>query len=181
MNLIVRQTDLSDCGIACTVSILKYYGIQRELYQLKLKHPLKFSYYSFSDLSNLLKEFKLETIGYHTDIETLKLIDEPVIAQLVIIKNIYFHFVVINHLDEDNIYYMDPAKGRIIKCPINKFSKIWSGKILKVVNDKSKEYKDAFFIRPPRLMIQIINRRSYIALTLLVLLTEFVFVIIWLA
>jgi ABC-type bacteriocin/lantibiotic exporter with double-glycine peptidase domain len=178
VSFIVRQTDLSDCGIACIVSMLRHYGIQRELYQLKLKHPLKLNYYSFADLRDLLNEFKLESVGYQTDLQTLKLIDKPVIAQLVVIKNIYLHFVVINHVDEHSVYYMDPTEDKIVKCKYEEFSKIWSGMILKVARDNSKEYDDTLSRKPSRLIIQTINRRTYIAL-ILILLCQFLLLIFW--
>ena len=54
----VKQTDLTDCGIACVKFILNYYKIPAELYELKKRQMLKLGYYSFLDLIGIFKDHK---------------------------------------------------------------------------------------------------------------------------
>lgn len=125
----VKQTDISDCGIACVKAILHHYNIEVELSELKLFNPLKIGFYSFMDLSLLLEKFNIEAIGYVSDFKSLSQLRSPFIAH-VRIKKFFPHFVAIHVVDTSNAYCMNPSTGKITPLSEVDFLKIWSGKIL---------------------------------------------------
>ena len=124
----VLQDGIKECGSACLLSIIKYYGgnVSRErLLELTKTTKDGTNFYNISQAAN---EIGLISKGYKIDnINKLYEIEKPFISQIVI--NNYNHFVVIYKIKNDKITIMDPAKG-ILKLSIDEFSKIWTGYIL---------------------------------------------------
>ena len=125
---IVLQDGIKECGSACLLSIIKYYGgnVSRErLLELTKTTKEGTNFYNISQAAN---EIGLISKGYKIeDINKLYEIEKPFISQIVI--NNYNHFVVIYKIKNNMITIMDPAKG-ILKLNIDEFSKIWTGYIL---------------------------------------------------
>ena len=125
---IVLQDGIKECGSACLLSIIKYYGgnVSRErLLELTKTTKEGTNFYNISQAAN---EIGLISKGYKIDnINKLYEIEKPFISQIVM--NNYNHFVVIYKIKNGNITIMDPAKG-ILKLSIDEFSKIWTGYIL---------------------------------------------------
>lgn len=127
-KIMVLQDGIKECGSACLLSIIKYYGgnVSRErLLELTKTTKDGTNFYNISQAAN---EIGLISKGYKIDdINKLSEIEKPFISQIVI--NNYNHFVVIYKIKNDKITVMDPAKG-ILKLTIDEFSKIWTGYIL---------------------------------------------------
>ena len=127
-KIMVLQDGIKECGSACLLSIIKYYGgnVSRErLLELTKTTKDGTNFYNISQAAN---EIGLISKGYKIDdINKLSEIEKPFISQIVI--NNYNHFVVIYKIKNGNITIMDPAKG-ILKLTIDEFSKIWTGYIL---------------------------------------------------
>ena len=124
----VLQDGIKECGSACLLSIIKYYGgnVSRErLLELTKTTKEGTNFYNISQAAN---EIGLISKGYKIDnINKLYELEKPFISQIVM--NNYNHFVVIYKIKNGNITIMDPAKG-ILKLTIDEFSKIWTGYIL---------------------------------------------------
>jgi ATP-binding cassette, subfamily C, bacteriocin exporter len=168
----VKQTDITDCGIACIKSILSNFGVKVDLYKLKLLHPLKIGYYSFLDLANITNKYGIEAEGYLLDFESLKKIDRPIIAHTTIM-GLFPHFVVISKIEGKNVFCMDPAKGKIVKMNERKFNKRWSNKILffskqafQDANLKVTVQDFPVFQDLPTIKVLLINKRTTIACVL---------------
>ncbi len=125
----VKQTDISDCGVACVKSILHHYNIEVGLSELKLFNPLKVGFYSFADLSLLFEKFNIEAIGYTSDFKSLNKLRSPFIAH-VRIKGLFPHFVVVKSINGNNVCCMNPSTGGTEVFNKSNFLRIWSGKIL---------------------------------------------------
>ena len=127
-NYIVIQDGIKECGVACLLSLIRYYGgnISRERL-LELTNTNKEGT-NFYDLTNAAKEIGMSSIGYKiTDFNQLLMIEKPFISQVII--NNYKHFVVVYKIHNQKITIMDPAKG-MVKMSINDFLKMWTSYIL---------------------------------------------------
>lgn len=124
----VLQDGIKECGSACLLSIIKYYGgnvSQERLLELTKTTKEGTNFYNIMEAA---KEIGLNSKGYKIDdINKLFSIEKPFISQVV--KNNYKHFVVIYKIKNDKFTIMDPAIG-MIKLNIKEFKEIWTGYIL---------------------------------------------------
>ncbi|MFM7430757.1 MAG: cysteine peptidase family C39 domain-containing protein, partial [Flammeovirgaceae bacterium] len=107
MISVVKQTDVTDCGVACAESVLSHFNINQNLASIKRLHPFKIGYYSFNDLSQIFDKYNLEAIGYFSDFESLMNIKNQIIAHIKLMGFLP-HFVVMETLNNDEVTYMDP-------------------------------------------------------------------------
>ena len=127
-NYTVLQDGIKECGSACLLSIIRYYGgnISEERL-LELTKTTKEGT-NFYNIQLAAKEIGLISKGYKIDsFPELYKLNTPFISQVVI--NNYKHFVVVYKIKNKKITIMDPAKG-MIKLDIEKFQSIWTGNIL---------------------------------------------------
>lgn len=127
-NYTVLQDGMKECGSACLLSIIRYYGGNISLEKLlELTNTTKDGT-NFYNLMEASKEIGLFSKGYKVDdISKLSEIEKPFISQVVI--NNYTHFVVVYKIHNYKITIMDPAKG-MYTITIEKFKSIWQGYIL---------------------------------------------------
>ena len=171
MISIVKQTDITDCGVACVKSVLFHFNIDQNLATIKKIHPLKIGYYSFSELSQIFEKYNLEADGYFSDYESLVSIKSPIIAHIKLMGFLP-HFVVINGIDNEEVTYMDPNRGKILKTNREQFLKVWTGKILIV---QSKNIASSFnMISLNGILSTLLNKKTTFLFSLLFL------TIIWL-
>lgn len=128
-HLIIKQHDLTDCGPACLLSILVYYGGYVPIEMLRSGSYTDKTGTSAYNLICCARKYGLYGTGIKLDsIETLKCSDLPCIAHLKL-KNGLNHFVVIYKINNKDLTIMDPAKGKI-KINLNEFKKIFSKVII---------------------------------------------------
>lgn len=127
-KITVIQDGIKECGAACLLSIIKYYGGNISLERLlELTNTTKEGT-NFYNIQQAANEIGLISKGYKVEnIDKLDSIEKPFISQIV--KNNYKHFVVVYKIRNDKITIMDPAKG-MIKITKEEFNKIWTGYIL---------------------------------------------------
>ena len=127
-KITVLQDGIKECGSACLLSIIKYYGGNVSLERiLELTKTTKEGT-NFYNLGEAAKEIGLISKGYQIEnIDKLIDIEKPFISQIV--RNNYKHFVVIYKIKNDKFTIMDPAKG-MIKISKEEFNKLWTGYIL---------------------------------------------------
>ena len=127
-KIIVLQDGIKECGSACLLSIIKYYGGSVSLERLLELTKTTKEGTNFYNLQCAANEIGLVSKGYKIDnIKELSEIEKPFISQIV--KNNYTHFVVVYKIKDDKITIMDPAKG-MIKLNIEEFNNLWTGYIL---------------------------------------------------
>lgn len=139
----IIQEEVSDCGICCLASIIKYYGGDISLELLR--------YYTSTDnlgtnayqIIQCAKRFGFNSYGEKC--EYISSNSLPLIAHLKL-KNDFFHFVVVYKIDENFITVMDPSIG-MKRIRVNEFYNIFTGVVIhfKVVNEMPKNKKINFF------------------------------------
>lgn len=124
----VIQDGLKECGSACLLSIIRYYGGDIPMAKLLELTKTNKDGTNFYNLKNAANELGMSAKGYELK-ETGQLleIDKPFISQLVI-KN-YLHFVVVYKMKDNKVTIMDPAKG-MVKLSLQEFTIRWTGYIL---------------------------------------------------
>ena len=127
-KFIVIQDGLKDCGCACLLSIIRYYGGNVPMDMLLDLTNTTIDGTNFYEISKAANEIGLSAKGYKLiSIEKIKETKCPFICQTII--NNYKHFIVVYKITSNHITIMDPAKG-LIKMSITDFSKIWTSYIL---------------------------------------------------
>ena len=121
MTLDYLQTDEKDCGLIVLTSFFKkYYKKKLNINILKSKASYLENGISVFSLTNLGEKIGLTLEALQGDFSSfLSLnIDEEIIA--LILDNNYYHYVIIENKDEEYVYLLDPAKGKI-KLKLNDF------------------------------------------------------------
>ena len=125
---IVIQDGIKECGAACLLSIIKYYGGNVSLERLLELTKTTKEGTNFYNLKEAAIEIGLNGEGYKLDsIDKLSEIEKPFISQIVI--NNYHHFVVVYKIKNNKITVMDPAKG-MQKIDLDVFNNMWTSYIL---------------------------------------------------
>lgn len=109
-NVEVIQEEKSDCGVSCLLSIIKYYGGDESLENLRISSLTTDEGVSAYNLIECAKQYGFDCIGIkEKNIDKLNL---PCIAHLKI-NNTLSHFVVIYDRNASSVIIMDPAVGLI--------------------------------------------------------------------
>ena len=127
-KLIIKQDGFKDCGAACLLSIIRYYGgdiARGRLIELVKTTKDGTSFYNISLAASHLgfaaKGFKVD------EIDKIKEVNLPFISQVN--KNGYMHFVVVYKINNNKILIMNPSTGKEV-IDIFDFSNMWTGYIL---------------------------------------------------
>lgn len=121
MTLDYLQTDEKDCGLIVLTSFFKkYYKKKLNINILKSKVNYSENGISIFSLTNLAEKIGLTLEALQGDFSSfLSLnIDKEIIA--LMLDNNYYHYVIIENKDEEYVYLLDPAKGKI-KLKLNDF------------------------------------------------------------
>jgi len=127
-KLIVLQDGNKDCGSACLLSIIRFYGGNISINKLVEMTNTTKEGTNFLNIKKASFELGLNAFGYKIDdFNNLYEIDSPFIVQLI--DNNYTHFVVVYKIKNDKLVIMDPAKGKIIITKDEFISK-WAGYLM---------------------------------------------------
>ncbi len=126
------QQDQSDCGVACLSSIIKYYGGECSLENIRKLSGTSIIGTTLIGLYQAAKCFGLNTEGFEADIDSLIAHGKPLILH-VLIDDKLEHYVVcfgiqINKNYKTEFIIGDPASG-IKYFNESELSKIWKSKI----------------------------------------------------
>ena len=128
-NLIIKQHDVTDCGPACLLSVILYYGGFVPLNIIRDNCFTDKSGTSCFNLINCAKKYGLTGSGIRVDdINSIEKKNLPCIAH-VRLENGLNHFVTIYEINQNNVILMDPAIGKV-KMRQQEFNKIFSGIIV---------------------------------------------------
>ena len=110
---VVIQDGEKNCGVACLLSIIRHYG--GDISQEILREYTNTSKDGVSALSliNCAKSIGFDAVGVHGEIDDIDRSKLPVIAHIMVNKNIK-HFIVIYEMNDskDKIIIMDPSIGK---------------------------------------------------------------------
>ena len=120
---LVRQYDQTDCGPACLLSILKYYGGNDSMVHVRELCHTTSEGTSMLDLVFAAKKLGLYAEGGRGNYEALLTEKMPCIAH-VILDDRRTHFLIIYNITNVHLLVGDPGKG-IYKLPREEFERIW--------------------------------------------------------
>lgn len=150
----VIQKSVNDCGIACLLYVLKYFGKNVTYKKLEEKIIKEKDGISAYEIIKVSKEFGISSCGYK-NLKVNKNLTFPLIAHTI--NNNVQHFVVVLKVSNNNVYIMDPSYGLITKQK-DEFNKSFTGVAILFKNHN------------PYLLNNVINRKSILLITILILL-----------
>lgn len=128
-KLIIKQHDITDCGPACLLSVIIYYGGFVPLNTLRESSLTDKSGTNCLNLINCAYKYGLSAKGVKLgSIDSIKENMLPCIAH-VKLKNGLNHFVTIYEINKNHILIMDPSRGKV-KMTLKDFSQIFSGVVI---------------------------------------------------
>ena len=121
----VLQHDQSDCGVACLLSLVQYYGGAHTLEELRSLSGTTVQGTTLLGLYQAANSIGFQAEGNETDIEVLKAYNAPLILHLTM-GNLE-HYVVCYGFEKGVFIIGDPAKG-IIKLSPQELNSLWRSK-----------------------------------------------------
>ncbi len=123
-----KQQDQSDCGVACLLSIIKFYGGNSTLEKLRELSGTTKQGTTLLGLYQSANSLGLAAEGFEAELSHLKELKEPCILHVLIEKDLE-HYVVCYGFKDLRFIIGDPAKG-IVYLTDNELLKIWLSKTL---------------------------------------------------
>ena len=128
----VKQRDLMDCGAACLASVAAYFGLQIPVSRIRQYAGTSKEGTSLYGLMEAAERLHFQARAAKTTGIDIKGIPVPSIFHLVL-ENGLQHFVVVYQIGTKRVRYMDPAVGKLVFQPLDKFEKSWSGIVLLLI------------------------------------------------
>lgn len=124
----VRQQDQSDCGVACLLSVIKYFGGDTKLERLREFSGTTKQGTTLLGLYQAASELGLQAEAYEADISNLIEQEYPCILHIIKDEKLQ-HYVIFYGVDGDELIISDPAEGvkRITK---EELEQQWQSKAL---------------------------------------------------
>lgn len=179
--IIVRQSDLKDCGPCCLESIISYYGGNVSIEKIREDCYTGLQGTSVFHLIKASENYGFDAVAKKYNDSNVHKMILPAIVH-VHLKNGVDHYMCLYEIKGDNFIIMDPASGKI-KMHRNVFLQIFSGVAIELQpNSKIVYYEKSNTIKD--LVINIIkdNRKiifylflSSIVFTILTIVTSFYF------
>jgi len=162
-NLEVLQEEVSDCGVCCLASIIRYYKGDISLEVLRYNTNTSSDGTNALELINCAKRYGFNAYGKKTN---NLIINQPVIAHLKL-ENNFFHFVVIYKIEKNYVLIMDPSYG-LKKVLLEDFYKVFTGVIINLIpiNRIPKYKKNNFLFFKIKEELKI-NKNNYIKLLII--------------
>jgi len=130
----IQQHDQSDCGVACLLSVLRFFGGNSSIGVLREWSGTLSTGTSLLGLYQAAQKLGLEATGFEADIDHLKKLEYPAI--LHIIKNKEFlHFIVCYAYDPatDKFLISDPGEINVNECTSAELEVLWQSKTLLLI------------------------------------------------
>ena len=119
----VRQHDYSDCGVACLLSIARYYEGDFSLEQLRIWSGTDSGGTTILGITEAAEKMGLKAVAYEASVESLYNIHKPILLR-VLIDEVLWHYIILYGIDENRALIGDPAKGiRYVK--LQELKEIW--------------------------------------------------------
>ena len=127
-NYEIIQEEISDCGICCLASIIKYYNGFVPLETLRYYTNTSNIGTNAYEIINCAKKIGFNSCGKKILLDDINNYQLPLIAHIKFENGLY-HFVVVYEIKKDYLMIMDPSQG-FIKITNDKFKNIFTGVIL---------------------------------------------------
>lgn len=136
------QKDQADCGVGCLLSLIRYYGGNNTLENLREKSGTSKQGTTLLGLYQAANSVGFDAEGCEADISALIEHGEPVILH-VIMDEKYEHYVVCYYYENNKFYIGDPAKG-IIYWNREELEQYWKTKTCLTLKPNSDFVKEEY-------------------------------------
>lgn len=163
-KIIVIQDGIKECGSACLLSIIRYYGGNISISELlKLTNTTKDGT-TFYDLKQAAYEIGLSVKGYKVEnASKLYELEKPFISQVII--NNYYHFVVVYKIDNNIVTIMDPAKG-MVRLNLTEYLNIATGNILLLEPFKElPKYNESNYLK--KIILSVLKNNKFLIINVI--------------
>ncbi len=133
---VIKQYDQIDCGPACLLSVLKFYGGNTSLVNLREKMNTTTNGSTMLDMVNTAKLIGFDASGATGEYEDLMKEKMPCISH-VIIDNQLQHFVVVYKINDKEVLIGDPGKG-LYRISKKQFLEIWKSKAVVLIKPREQ-------------------------------------------
>lgn len=117
----VLQSEASECGLACLVSIANYYGKNTNLTTLRARFDISLKGVTLDQLMDIADQCDLQARPLQVPLEQLTKLQLPAVLHWDL-----NHFVVVFSISANGVKIMDPAKG-LLQMSLSEVSKHFSG------------------------------------------------------
>jgi ATP-binding cassette, subfamily C, bacteriocin exporter len=121
------QLDQSDCGVACLLSIIKFYQGNHSIEKLRELSGTAQQGTTMLGLYQVANSLGFDVEGCEADIPSLIEHNQPVILHVVIDKQLQHYVVCYEYSKENGFLIGDPAKG-VYYLSVEELDKIWESK-----------------------------------------------------
>ncbi len=121
------QLDQSDCGVACLLSIIKFYQGNHSIEKLRELSGTNQEGTTMLGLYQVANNVGFKAEGCEADIPSLIEHNQPVILHVVIDKQLQHYVVCYEYSKENGFLIGDPAKG-VYFLSVEELDKIWESK-----------------------------------------------------
>lgn len=123
----VLQHDQYDCGVACLLSIIKFYGGNNSLENLRELSGTSSQGTTLLGLYDVASKLNFTTEAFLTDLQTLTNHNEPLILHVEIDRGIHHYVVCYSYNHKNGFLIGDPARG-IYTLTANVLDAVWISK-----------------------------------------------------
>lgn len=157
-KIVILQEELSDCGACSLLSIIRYYGGNTSLENLRIDSMTTNKGVNAYNLIECAKKNGFNSKGIKSqDLSNIKL---PAIVHFQINKSLT-HFVVLYEIKNKYYKIMDPSQG-IVKLTQESFNKLFTGNIILLEPKSILPYKKNSNIVILKIIKEIFNEKSNI-------------------
>ena len=128
-SILVKQRDMADCGAACLSSVAAFFGLSISVMRIRLYAGTDRQGTSLRGLINAAEHLNFRARAARVTNRLITGIPTPTIFHLALDSGVH-HFVVVYGIKKGAVCFMDPAFGKLMRLPLDKFRMIWSGVIL---------------------------------------------------
>ncbi len=154
-KIFISQHDEADCGAACLLMIVKYFGGISSLETVRERCGTSSNGTTMLGLIKASEEFGLKAEGFQTDIYHLKKMINPII--LHVHKNHFDHYIVCFGYHNDKFVIADPAEG-VLTYNERQIENIWISKYcLSLEKDDSFIFKPATYVNMHKTFYKLIK------------------------
>ena len=160
----VYQQSLKDCGVACLLTIIKYYKGNNTFENVRYLTKCNNNGTSALNIVNASKKLGFDCKGIKCNYEYLEKIVMPCICHIELFNG-YNHFIVLNKVNKKYVKVFDPEKGNkeLLK---EEFNKIWTKNVIELIPNRKL---DVIQTEKNNLLKKIIKKNIYLYLFILIL------------
>lgn len=162
MRTDVKQHDITDCAAAAICSIARHYGRDIPLTVIRESAGTGALGTSVKGVLDACRTLGFEAGAYRVpekDTAPLARLTVPAILHVINRKG-DLHFVVLYGIGEKKATIMDPAKGRHIRLKLSELRDMWTGYLVIMTPDPSKEFSQTHAVSPLRRLLAILASQN---------------------